>query len=128
MQKKVAGEKETTPGSVDLNQMIPLFLAASEERRAEAFAVLRGDRKDEDEQHDVEEVGKLVTQGEIANMLHVHPTTVRRWKLPGQWLGRWPRYQVDEVMASLKSESFKAHLRQLKQVRKDRKRAATEAA
>ena len=50
MQKKVAGEKETTPGSVDLNQMIPLFLAASEERRAEAFAVLRGDRKDEDEQ------------------------------------------------------------------------------
>ena len=68
------------------------------------------------------------TGSRIANLLHVHPTTVRRWKLPGQWLGRWPRYQVDEVMAYLKSESFKAHLRQLKQVRKDRKRAATEAA
>lgn len=125
MQKKVEGKTEAGAGSVDLNQMIPLFLAASEERRAEAFAVLRGDLKDKDELNDV---GRLVTQKEIADMLHVHPTTVRRWKLPAQWLGRWPRYQVDEVKAHLGSDSFQDRLRQLKQVRKDRKRAATEAA
>ena len=103
--------------NVDLNQMIPAFLAADDERRRRAVAVLTEPEVHQQPEAINPDPGRLLNQTEIAKALGVHPTTVRRWGLPCVRLGRLPRYQWDAVMEYLSSQAFRHRLKELKQLR-----------
>lgn len=103
--------------NVDLNQLIPAFLAADDERRRRAMAVLTGTELHQQTEAVNPGPDRLLNQAGIAKALGVHPTTVRRWHLPCHRLGRVPRYQWHEVMEYLSSQAFRRRLKELKELR-----------
>ena len=103
--------------NVDLNQLIPAFLAADDERRRRAMAALTETEADRRTEAVNSGPDRLLNQEEIAKTLGVHPTTVRRWRLPCHRLGRLPRYRWDEVMEYLSSQAFRHRLKELKELR-----------
>lgn len=104
--------------SSDLNRLIPAFLAADDERRHRAMEVLTETDRDEAPGAARSCPERLMNQTETAKMLGVHPTTLRRWRLPCHQLGRLPRYRWDEVMEYLSSQKFRHRLKELKQMRR----------
>ena len=103
--------------NIDLNQLIPAFLAAGDERRRRAMAVLTETEANPRAEAVTPCPDRLLNQAEIAKTLGVHPTTVRRWRLPCHRLGRVPRYRTDEVMEYVSSQAFRRRLKELKQQR-----------
>ena len=103
--------------NVDLNRLIPAFLAADDERRRRAMAVLTESDVDQEIKSVNPGPDRLLNQAEVAKTLGVHPTTVRRWRLPCHRLGRLPRYRWDEVREYLSSQSFRHRLKELKELR-----------
>ena len=105
--------------NADLNQLIPAFLAADDERRRRALAVLTESESPPSDDGDNTQPGpeRLLNQIEVAKMLGVHPTTVRRWRIPCNRFGRLPRYTRDDVMAYLASKAFRQRLSDLKSLR-----------
>jgi len=105
--------------TVDLNRLIPAFLGADDERRRRALAVLTESesRPSDDEHNTPPGHERLLNQIEVAKMLGVHPTTVRRWRIPCNRFGRIPRYRRDDVMAYLASKAFRQRLSDLKSLR-----------
>ena len=102
---------------IDLNRLIPAYLAADAARRQHALSVLTGGEQAKEPQPNPSQSERLLNQIEIAGMLNVHPTTVRRWRLPCHRLGRVPRYRMDEVMEYVASPAFRRRLKELKQMR-----------
>ena len=53
--------------------------------------------------------GPLVSAAEIAELFSVHPSTIRRQaregRLPVYWVGSTPRFSVDEVASTLRTEA-----------------------
>jgi len=99
--------------------MVPAFQAADADRRKRAIEVLLGEddgegRQEEGNPHESE---RWLNQTELAKHLGVHPTTIRRWKIPCCSLGRLPRYKVSEVEQHMGSKAFKSHLEMLKRER-----------
>jgi len=105
--------------NIDLNRLIPAFLAANDERRCRAMAALTESDLDQEAKAGYASPDRLLNQTEVAKMLGMHPTTVRRWRLPCHRLGRCPRYREDEVMAYLSSNAFQKHLKKLKHLREN---------
>lgn len=103
----------------DLNQLIPAFLAADDDRRRRALAVLTQPESPPSDDGDNAQPGPecLLNQIEVAKMLGVHPTTVRRWLIPCHRFGRVPRYKRDDVMSYLASKAFLQRLKDLKSLR-----------
>lgn len=100
----------------DLNALVPAYLAATPEQKREALAILRGQMQEEAvSSRETEE--RMLNQQEVAHALHVHTTTVRRWRIPCRYLGRLPRYAMDEVQEYLGSREFKRRLAELKEHR-----------
>ena len=110
-------DARTENEAIDLNRFIPAYLAADGERRQRAMAALIGSEPCEETEvnHDAPE--HLLNQIEIARVLGVHPTTVRRWQIPCHRLGRVPRYRMEDVMAYVASPTFRRRLKELKQMR-----------
>ena len=104
--------------NIDLNRLIPAFLAADDERRRRAMEVLTEADKDQEPDAGRSCPERLMNQTETAKMLGVHPTTLRRWRLPCRRFGRLPRYRWDEVMEYLSSQQFRHRLKELKQTRR----------
>jgi phosphoenolpyruvate carboxylase len=102
---------------IDLNRLIPAYLAADAEKKQRVMAVLVGVEPNEEPEADHRQPERLLNQIEIAEVLNVHPTTVRRWRLPCHRLGRVPRYRMDEVMEYVASPAFRRRLKELKQMR-----------
>lgn len=105
------------PDDLDLNRLIPAYLAAAAEKKQRAMAVLLGGDVAQESRADHAQAERLLNQIEISQMLNVHPTTVRRWRLPCHRLGRVPRYRMDEVMEYVASPAFRRRLKELKQMR-----------
>lgn len=103
--------------NIDLNRLIPAFLSADDERRRRAMAALTEPDPGRENETASPEPDRLLNQAEIAKMLGVHPTTVRRWLLPCHRLGRLPRYSRHEVAVYLSSDAFQMRLTALKQQR-----------
>ncbi len=102
---------------IDLNRFIPAYLAADGEQRQRAMAILIGADPTEEAELGARAPERLLNQIEIARVLGVHPTTVRRWAIPCHRLGRVPRYRIDEVMAYIRSPKFRRRVNALKQKR-----------
>jgi len=100
----------------DLSVLIKAYGGASPEQRERALAMLQGQVVESRGTSDEAEE-QMLNQQEVAYALHVHPTTVRRWKIPCQHLGRVPRYSMPEVRAYLGSNEFKQQLAKLKKQR-----------
>jgi hypothetical protein len=101
----------------DLNHLIPAFLAANERQRGRAMAALTAAGPEQDDGPQAPRRDQLLNQTEIAKVLRVHPTTIRRWQVPCYHLGRASRYQVDEVMEYVRSQAFRRRLKELEQLR-----------
>ena len=102
---------------IDMNRLIPAYLAADAERRQRAMLVLTGGDQVQALAADRACPERLLNQTEVAKVLGVHPTTVRRWCLPCHRLGRVPRYRTAEVMEYIGGQTFRRRLRELKQIR-----------
>ena len=107
-------EMRTESEGIDLNRFIPAYLAADEAQRQRAMSALTGAEPPEKEELGARAPERLLNQIEIARVLGVHPTTVRRWNIPCQRLGRVPRYRIDEVMAYIGSPKFRRRVNELK--------------
>ena len=104
--------------SVGLDVMIPAFQAADAERRSRALVVLLDGDDSGEAADEMPHAERWLNQMELAERLGVHPTTVRRWRLPCRRLGRLPRYLWSEVEAHMNSRTFKRRLAELKAERR----------
>lgn len=102
----------------DLNELIPAFLAADEKRRQRALLILNGQEVAVVPTcQDGESQDRWLNQAELARHLGIHPTTVRRWRIPCHRLGRVPRYELGEVVRYLESVAFRRRIAELKRER-----------
>jgi hypothetical protein len=101
----------------DLNgELLTVLATASEERKAEALRVLRGEV--------VPGAGSdpgpepYLTLREVGRRLGVSPCSLWRWDVPGHALGGRRRFRLTEVLEYLESNAFKRRAEQLKKDRR----------
>ncbi len=97
------------------NDLLQAILSASDVRKAQALKVLKGEPE---EDQPTRESDPFVPLREIARMLCVHETTLRRWRVPSLHMGRCRRCQLSEVIAFLNSDDFRLRVQHLKEERK----------
>lgn len=115
--------KNASPAG-DLNrELLPVLALASEERKADALRVLRG----EPIVHLPRDPGPepFLTLRDISKRTGVSTCSLWRWKVPGHELGGRRRFRLSEVLAYLESDAFRARVKELKAERRSSSRRRT---
>jgi hypothetical protein len=101
-----------------INDLLQAILSATNSRKAQALSMLRGESTEEKPARDTD---PYVPLREIARMLSLHETTLRRWKVPSLHMGRCRRCRLPEVIAFLESDDFRLRAQNLKEERKQKR-------
>lgn len=101
----------------DLNgELLTVLATASEERKAEALRVLRGEVVPGAESDSGPE--PYLTLREVGRRLSISACSLWRWGVPGHELGGRRRFRISEVQEYLESDAFKRRAEALKQERR----------
>ena len=100
------------------NAILQALVTASEEQKAGALRVLRGENvvsRPEPEPY--------LTQVAVAQKLNVHPSTLWRWRVPKHALSGRPRFLISEIQAYLQSPEFRLRAEEIRAGRLEKKGA-----
>ena len=97
--------------------LLQALLAASEDRKQTALAMLRGDPEPERSTGRGRLPEPYVGRKEVAEFLRVSKRTVWRWKVPGHRFGGRIRFRLSEVAGYVESEEFRRRTEELQEAR-----------
>jgi predicted DNA-binding transcriptional regulator AlpA len=110
-----------------LEELMHAALAAPENRRDHALAVLRGQLAAIDPAQATPVYEPYLTLREVALRLGVSAASLWRWQVPGHSLGGRRRFRISEVEAYLRSEAFERRAAALRSHRRHRAAAMENA-
>ena len=104
-------------------ELLQALLNATDAQKLAALQTLKGTHGDGIRQ----EQEPFLSLKEVAQILHVHYTTLWKWSVPGhRWAGR-PKYRMSEVLAYLESPAFRQRAKDLQALRRNQRQSAQEA-
>jgi len=111
----------------ELEQIVGAFMAADDQRKANALLVLRGEARGGGPGGGTGTVETFLTLRGVGKALGVSPCTLWRWGVPGHELAGRRRFKLSEVQAYLATEAFHQRAADLRERRHNQNTTSTHA-